>query len=190
MKDCLEQFCDFSGQKVNYDKSSIVFSTNTPSTIKNQVQIISEMSITSDLGKYLGVPLTMQRINKNTYRETLDKVRSKLANWKASQLSLAGRLTLIHSASASIPMYQMQVAKIPSSVCNEIDRSHRNFLWGSTEQSKKIHLVNWNQVCQPKDRGGLGLRSMEDVNNIILAKLAWRAIQDPNSLWASVLCKK
>lgn len=39
----------------------------------------------------------------------------------------------------------------------------------------------------PKDRGWLGLQSMEDVNRALIAKLGWNMIADRNLLWVKVL---
>ena len=47
-----------------------------------------------------------------------------------------------------------------------------NFLWGSTEKKKKMHMVGWDKICRPKKDGGLGLSSAIKPRNIaLLAKL-------------------
>lgn len=131
----------------------------------------------------------MGRISKATYADLLDKVRNRLAGWKANQLSMAGRAVLIQSSSSPIPLYQMQTAKIPESVCHEIDKDHKIFLWGHTETNKKLHLVSWEAVCKPKSMGGLGLKKMGDVNEVMLAKLGWR-LQKAFNKWSKVLSSK
>ncbi|QHN91722.1 Putative ribonuclease H protein family [Arachis hypogaea] len=50
---------------------------------------------TNDLGKYLGVLLLRSRVTKNTYHEIIQKLNTRLSNWKASSLFLAGRITLV-----------------------------------------------------------------------------------------------
>ena len=30
----------------------------------------------------------------------------------------------------------------------------RNFLWGSTEEKKRLHMISWNKITKPKNRGG------------------------------------
>ena len=39
---------------------------------------------------------------------------------------------------------------------------------GSLE--KKPHLVNWATVCTKKKKGGLGLRSLSNLNKVLLCK--------------------
>lgn len=69
----------------------------------------------------------------------LDRVKQKLVGWKANLLSMAGRTTLIQASLLTIPTYTMQCAYLPSKVLDNIDKINRNFLWGSTETSKKMH---------------------------------------------------
>ncbi|XP_004297900.1 PREDICTED: putative ribonuclease H protein At1g65750-like [Fragaria vesca subsp. vesca] len=76
------------------------------------------------------------------------------------------------------------------SICNTLDRLNRNFLWGHTEEKKKIHLVKWDTVCKPKCYGGLGLKKSSCVNQALLAKTGWRLLQKELGLWAEALNKK
>ncbi|GJX71318.1 RNA-directed DNA polymerase, reverse transcriptase-related family protein [Tanacetum coccineum] len=43
--------------------------------------------------------------------------------------------------------------------------------------------VSWKVVCTPKEEGGLGLKSLEDVNKVCVLKLIFRIISSKNSLW-------
>ncbi|GMQ02192.1 hypothetical protein CsSME_00048543 [Camellia sinensis var. sinensis] len=81
----------------------------------------------------------------------------------------------------------MQTSKLPQSICKQIDKINRNFLWGDLEGRKKVHLVNWKQVCKAKQEGGLGLRRAEDQNIALLAKLGWKFNSDPDTIWTKVL---
>lgn len=190
MLSCLEDFCGISGQKLSVSKSRILFSKHTPGRDRREVQSMTNIPTADDLGKYLGIPLNMGRISRGTTIDTLEKRKSKLTNWKAKQLSLAGRLVLLQSSIASIPLYQMQVTKFPITLCNEIDRYQKHFLWGHTEETKKIHLIKWDQICTPKRCGGLGLRRTSDVNIALMAKLGWRLLMEEDKLWAKTINTK
>lgn len=83
-----------------------------------------------------------QRVTKETYGYLLENMQKRLAGWKASNLSLAGRITLCKAVLATIPLYPMQAAAIPKQTCKEIEKLCRRFIWGQKEGKDKIHLVN------------------------------------------------
>lgn len=47
------------------------------------------------------------------------------------------------------------------------------------------HLVDWEQVCIPKQRGGLGIRRMDLMNKDLLCKHLWRFELEDDSIWRS-----
>lgn len=103
---------------------------------------------------------------------------------------LAGRDTLIQSASSTIPNYTMHTMHLPIGISNQLDMLNRDFWWGDTPDKRKIHLVNWNQVCKKKDNGGLGLKKANVQNLALLSKLSWKMINDEDSLWVHILKDK
>jgi hypothetical protein len=84
----------------------------------------------------------------------------------------------------------MQNSTLPSKVCLELDRLNRNFLWGSTVEKKKMHMVGWKKVCRTKNEGGLGLSCAKLRNVAILAKLNWRLLEEKESPWAKTILAK
>ncbi|XLU20626.1 hypothetical protein S245_056692, partial [Arachis hypogaea] len=101
-------------------------------------------------------------VSKITYSDIINKMNLRLNSWKASSLSLAGRATLVRSVLSSLPSYTMQTALIPVSTSNLVDRKCRDFLWGETEHSRKIHLINWKDLSKLKASGGLGICHTRD----------------------------
>ncbi|WMV18188.1 hypothetical protein MTR67_011573 [Solanum verrucosum] len=59
---------------------------------------------------------------------------------------------------------------------------------------KGKHWVAWGDLCFPKAEGGLGFRSLHDVNKALFAKLWWNFRVSTTSLWAKFMwnkyCKK
>ena len=90
----------------------------------------------------------------------------------------------------SLPVYVMQSMLLPIEICKEVDAKVRGFVWGSTLERLKVHLLAWEVIAQPKCDGGLGLQSLKVSNQALLAKLGWRLLQEPNSLWYRVLHDK
>lgn len=84
-------------------------------------------------------------------------------------------------------MYVTINEELPASVCNGIDKTVRGFIWGSTSKKRKAHLLAWDVIARPRAEGGLGIRPMQQTNRALMAKLGWRTLQEPNSLWSRVI---
>ena len=151
IKKCMTAFCSASGQRVNAAKTRVFFSKNVNHNVREELSNALGYTRTADLGKYLGVPIHHEKVNRNTYKYVVDRVRSRLSGWKVHSLSLAGRNTLIKSTVTSIPNHVMQTALLPVSTCDELDRLSRDFLWGSTAENRKAHLVAWEK-CVRRNR--------------------------------------
>ena len=100
----------------------------------------------------------------------VEKIQNKLAGWKTKPLLRAGKLVLAKTSAAPVVEYYMQCQALPTKVCDTVDKIIRDFLWGSTEEKRRMHMVNWDTVTLPKELGGLGLHSMKYRNLAILAK--------------------
>ncbi|XP_026436577.1 uncharacterized protein LOC113334564 [Papaver somniferum] len=50
--------------------------------------------------------------------------------------------------------------------------------WMGDPSKKKLLTVKWEEVNSPLAEGGLGLRSLEDINKSLLMKLAWKMQND------------
>lgn len=99
-----------------------MFSSNINDNLGAQISSVLNFDTTNDLSSYLRVPIITGRKGKETYAFIIDKVRSKLAGWKAKTVSFAGRITLAQSCNMSIPMYVMQSTGLPTSICEEVER--------------------------------------------------------------------
>ena len=90
---------------------------------------------------------------------------------------------LIKSVMATIPNHVMQGVALRSHLCEKLDKINRDFLWGSSTEKKKLHLVGWSKVIKPKEEGGLGIQAAQAKNIALLAKLNWRLYHEKDSLW-------
>lgn len=52
------------------------------------------------------------------------------------------------------------------------------------------HAIAWGTLCQPKEQGEVGLKSLRLTNDAFLSKILWRLHTNPTSLWAQVLFGK
>ena len=189
IRDAPDTFCNRTGQTVSEAKTRVFFSPNVDRDSRESLCDILGFSSTSNLGKYLGIPIKHPGSPLDV-SFILDRVKQKLAGWKANLLSPAGHAVLIQASASTIPAYVMQCNLLPNKVLEGIDRVSRNFLWGSSNSARKIHWVGWNKVTIPKKVGGLGLQSAKGRNIALLTKLNWRFHTENESLWARVIKAK
>ena len=102
-------------------------------------------------------------------------------------LSSGGKEILIKAVLQAIPMYSMNLFRLPKGLVNEIYRLCARFWWGSKGSSRNIHWCKWDRLCVPKERGGLGFKNLEYFNKALLANQGWRILSNDKSLAACVL---
>ena len=59
------------------------------------------------------------------------------------------------------------------------------FLWRGAPTSARGAKISWVSVCTPKEEGGLGLRRLEEWNEVLGSKLIWLLFAAGGSLWVS-----
>ncbi|GAU23976.1 hypothetical protein TSUD_327770 [Trifolium subterraneum] len=134
------RYAQISGQHINPQKSTI---------FAGSISQIRLTSIANSLGfcigtlpfMYLGVPIFKGKPKALYFQPLVDKVKLKMASWKASLLTYAGR---------------------------------------------KLVTVPCNKVCSPIDEGGLGIRSLSNLNKASNLKLFWELLNSDNQ-WATLL---
>ncbi|KAH1032453.1 hypothetical protein J1N35_044627 [Gossypium stocksii] len=90
----LKQFCASSGHRISGRKSNIYFSKSTEGSVRNQIPQMFGFQEVLNLSTYLRVPLLHERITSSTLSFIVEKVKRKLQNWDARNLSIARRITL------------------------------------------------------------------------------------------------
>ncbi|KAJ9683301.1 hypothetical protein PVL29_019053 [Vitis rotundifolia] len=178
-----------SGLRINLAKSEIIQ--------VGEVVEIEELAV--ELGckvgslpsQYLGLPLGATNRAISVWDGVEERIRRRLALWKRQYISKGGRITLIKSTLASIPIYQMSIFRMPKIVARRIEKIQRDFLsGGGGELEGKIHLVKWEVVCSDKNKGGLGLRKLALLNKALLGKWIWRFACEKDNLWKQVITAK
>lgn len=124
---------------------------------------------------------------KQMWHDLVDRFRKRLGIWKRKYLTKGGRLVLIHSTLASLPVYLMSIFPIPVSITDMIESIICRFLWGTSQEAKRYHLLAWEQVCLSKEWGGLGIIRIREMNNALLTKWIWRL---GNELWRKIIIGK
>nr|XP_016463101.1 PREDICTED: uncharacterized protein LOC107786164 [Nicotiana tabacum] len=73
---------------------------------------------------------------------------------------------------------------LPQSVLKEVDKICREYLWGgSVDKKKRVALLSWEKICQPKKLGGLNIKGCKEWNIASVGKLIWQLQVNKESLW-------
>lgn len=119
---------------------------------------------------YLCAPLTAKKWSKTECSSLVLKLISRMNVWFARNPSYAGCRVLVQIVLQSISSNWSWIIMRPQSVIKEVDACCRNFLWGMKGSGKAMPLVKLEQVCLPKQQGGLGLRMCGIWNKALLGK--------------------
>lgn len=125
----LHKFCNWSGQEITFLKSGLHFSRNTAVEVRREIKQIIGMRKLKHDAKYLGNPLFLKRKGFESFQFIVEKIKSKLASWKAKTLSWVGSATLIRSSLSSVPNYTMSLYRLPKLICRKIDQLSCKFWW-------------------------------------------------------------
>nr|KAJ0224075.1 hypothetical protein LSAT_V11C200069590 [Lactuca sativa] len=175
-----------SGLKVNFNKSRIFGIGVDRQEVSRLVEPLgckpSDFPFT-----YLGVPIGANMKYKRHWMLVIEKFQSRLNIWKSKTLSLGGRLTLAKAVLGSLPTFYFSLFVAPTGVIKKLENIRRRFLWGGTDEKKRINWVAWQSVTAPKEIGGLGMGSLRALNLSLITKWKWRLKVDNSGLWSKVI---
>jgi hypothetical protein len=188
LKAVLRGFEMASGLKVNFHKSSLIGVNVQRDFMEAACRFLHCREGVVPF-KYLGLPVGANSRSLSTWEPMLEQLKKRLNSWGNKYVSLGGRIVLLNSVLNAIPIFYLSFLKIPVKVYKMV-RIQRDFLWGGVRGGRKVFWVKWRKVCQPRGKGGLGVRDVRLVNTSLLAKWKWRLLQDDQSLWKRLLVEK
>jgi hypothetical protein len=127
MKQILNDYERASGQAINYTKSEVYFSRNTPTNIKEQVSGILGVTEVLGTGRYLGMPSMIGRNKKAMFGYLKDRMWKKIQSWNSLSLSRVGKEVLIKAVAQVIPYYCTSAFLLSTTLGEEIERMMNSF---------------------------------------------------------------
>jgi len=163
LKKVFLNYAEASGQLVNPQKSSIYVGSIFTAKL-NQIANLIGFKIGTLPFTYLGVPIYKGKPKYCHFQPLADKVKSKLLAWKASLLSIIGRVKLVKSVVQSMLLYCLSIYSWPVKLLKDLEKWMRSFIWSGDVNQRKLVTVAWHKVCKPFKEGGLGIRNLGDIN--------------------------
>ncbi|XP_056860006.1 uncharacterized protein LOC130494489 [Raphanus sativus] len=176
------EFEVWSGLSISLEKSTI-FMAGISEVEKSRILNNFPFSVGDLPVRYLGLPLMTKAMKRQDYLPLLERIRGRISTWTSRFLSYAGRLQLIKSVLVSIVNFWSAVFRFPSCCIKEIEQLCAAFLWSGPELKTTSAKVAWQNVSKPTAEGGLGIRSLKEVNLVCGLKLIWRMLTG-DSLWS------
>ncbi|CAH9071106.1 unnamed protein product [Cuscuta epithymum] len=173
----LKDFGDVSGLRVNHEKSNIFVGGVRDQELQNILDIVDYRQGVFPV-RYLGIPLAPLRISVAQYAPLLDTVNDFLKAWNTKTLSYAGKIELIRSVIQGVQSFWLQIFPVPRTILDRIVSICRIFLWGG-----KYSKVSWDDICLPKEEGGLGIHNAKVWNDSLLARTLWDVHRKKDTLW-------
>lgn len=91
--------------------------------------------------KFSIIPIGANLRRYSTWEPILKAVKLKLTLSRSKQLSIGGRITLVNWVLSALPLYFFSFFRAPNTVIKEINGMQRQFLWGDSEDQRKMAWV-------------------------------------------------
>ncbi|GJT51014.1 putative RNA-directed DNA polymerase [Tanacetum coccineum] len=153
-----------SGLKVNFNKSKL-FGIGVTDNEINIVASSNDCIASYFLCLYLGLPIGARMSRCINWIPLVERFQKQLSKWKVNSLSFGGRLTLNKSVLGSLGVYYFSTFKSPKKSINKLEGIRRRFF----------------------ENGGLGIGSLMESNQSLLAKWWWRFCVEKKIIWRKVI---
>lgn len=192
IKNIISKFSRISGEVINYNKSHILFSPNTPNRFKRFMRSIIGTPSADTLGKYLGCNIEVDGRSATKYQPLVEKVEKKVSSWHHLSLSHAGKILLINSILAVLSLNVLSTFLIPKKTVDNLNLIFARFLWSGSRDSRpgQFFWKSKKTLELPKGGGGLGIRNVHLFNKALLAKQVMRIHNSKQALISQILLSK
>ncbi|XP_033143430.1 uncharacterized protein LOC117132712 [Brassica rapa] len=176
-----------SGQRINFDKSSLLFGKRVPANDRQQIKDTLGIQNKGGMGSYLGISEDISGSKCKLFSFLKEKLLHRVNGWTGRWLSKGGKEFLIKSILLDLPTYVICSFLLPLEICENLASAIAQFWWSSNPPKRGVHWAKWEKMCAPREEGGIGFRMIYEFNLTLLAKQLWRLVQFPDSLVARVL---
>ncbi|XP_028085283.1 uncharacterized protein LOC114286328 isoform X3 [Camellia sinensis] len=99
-----------------------------------------------------------------------ERIKKTVIHGEGSMVSTGGGVL---SRCSDKPVYWSSLFILPKKIIRAIETLFRSFFWSGCEFRTHGAKVSWENICYPKNEGGLGFKSLEIWNKATIAKHIW-----------------
>ena len=114
---CLDMYGDASGQRLNLEKSSIIFGSKVPIDLGVELKTILGIEKDGGEGTYLGLPECFSGSKRQLRSFIRGKIQGRLNGWFSKSLSQGGKEILLKSICLALPIYAISCFRLPKETC-------------------------------------------------------------------------
>ena len=152
--DILEIYGKASGQRLNASKSSMFFGNRVELALKKDIKEVLGFSSEGGMGMYLGLPEQICGSKMKVFSFVQDRINGRANTWSSRLLSKGGKEVQIKSVAQAVPTFVMSCYLLPQGITDKLRSTTSNFWWSSKQNSRGLHWIAWDEICNPKDSGG------------------------------------
>ncbi|PKU85048.1 Putative ribonuclease H protein [Dendrobium catenatum] len=182
VKSIVDDFCNWTGQWVNTNKSQIIFGNIVSNHMRKKVTKVLSFKVVKEMS-YLGIKLSLNQLRAVDFHDIITNMMDRLNTWGKKFLSLGGKVTLITSSLLTMPNFLITHSMIPMKVLLTMEKLCRSLIWDKHDGSHGIHYIAWDDLCKPISMGGLGLQSPMLKAGPLRANLFWNFLQKPETIF-------
>ncbi|KAK2645798.1 hypothetical protein Ddye_020993 [Dipteronia dyeriana] len=133
--------------------------------------------------RYLGMPCMTGRSKRVLFEGIKERVWRKLQSLNTIFFSNGGCEILFKAVIQSIPVYSMNLFKLPISLISDLHRISARFWWGGGVSKRRLHWCSWDKLCKAKEeKGVLVLETLErlikrclrsNIGGLLVSQICW-----------------
>ena len=151
----LREYEEASGQAINLNKSAITFGSRVQPHVKTRLRRILNIHNDGGNGKYMGLLEQIGRRKKEIFDYVIEKVKQRTRKWSHKFLSEGGKEVLLKTIAIAVPVYTMNVFKLPKGTAEEINKVLAQYWWSKSSKKKPMHWISWKRMSLPKTKAAL-----------------------------------
>ena len=164
IKDTVNEFCKYSGVKLNIEKTEVILLGNLKRYDKDEIHGFKiNKSYVKCLGVYIGHDKDM--CFYNNFTQKIEDISKLVHTWKSRHLTIFGKCVVINTLALPKLLYVASILPISDVTIKSVKKVIFSFIWGKRDRIKRNTLVLY------KNEGGTGLIDIEC--KIKSLKAAW-----------------